>query len=422
MSAVDNLLKDIPIPKLVNARQIYPRPFVSDVEAELLGKLNGGSLLNKIKPGQSVAITAGSRGIANMALMIKVLVQSVKKAGGLPFVFPAMGSHGGATAEGQKQMLEGLGITEQYVGAPIRATMDTDLLGTSANGRPVYIDSYANRADCIIVINRIKPHPAFRGKYESGLMKMITIGMGKQRGADYAHMLGFGQMAESVPSIAKTVIEKKNIICAVGILENACHETAQIEVMDSSEIEAKEPALLKRAWELYPKLFFDKLDVLIIDEIGKDICGTGFDTNVIGRYHTPYASGGPEITRAAALDVTERSHGNANGVGILDFTTKRLFDKMILDQTYPNSLTSTVPASVKIPMILKNDMQVFQAAIKTCNISDRSQVKLVRIKNTAEMEEISISEALIPYAEKHPNLVVEGTPYLPDFDGDGNLF
>ncbi len=422
MSAVDELLANIPIPRMAKVKQFFLRPVIEDVEGSLVLKLREGAFLAQIKPGWKVAITAGSRGIANMPLMLRTIVREVKAAGGEPFIFPAMGSHGGATAEGQAKTLEGMGVTEDYLGAPIRATMEVVELGISTNGRPVYIDKYADEADAIIVINRIKPHPAFRGPYESGLMKMITIGMGKQRGADFAHMLGFGQMAESVPAIARVTIAKKNIICAVGIIENAYHETAQIEIMKSQDINDREPILLKKAWELYPRIFFDKLDVLILDELGKDICGTGFDTNILGRYHTEYASGGPDITRIAVLDVTEKSHGNANGVGILDFTTRRLFEKMDFDQTYPNSLTSTVPMSVKLPMVLKNDRQAIQAAIKTCNIIDRTKVKMVRIKNTVKLDEIEISESLLPYAEENPALEVEGELFDLRFNDKDNLF
>lgn len=422
MSAIDDLLRDIPIPKMIRARQFFPRPVLEDAPGALSARLRESGLLDKIRSGQSIAITAGSRGIANIAAMLKTVVNEVRRAGGEPFVFPAMGSHGGATAEGQKTMLAALGVTEEFLGAPVRATMETEQLGFSSNGRPVYIDKYANKADGIIIINRIKPHTSFRGEYESGLMKMITIGMGKQRGADYAHMLGFGYMAESVPAIAREVIAKKNIICAVGIIENAYHETARVDVLPAAAIETEEPLLLKKAWELYPRIYFDRLDVLILDEIGKNISGTGFDTNILGRYHTAYASGGPVITKISVLDVTDASHGNANGAGMLDFTTERLFKKMSFEQTYPNALTSTVPASVKIPMVLKNDRQAIQAAIKTCNILDRTKVDLVRIKNTTELDEIAVSEHLAPYVNGHPNLTLEGDPYELAFDGNGNLF
>jgi hypothetical protein len=246
--------------------------------------------------------------------------------------------------------------------------------------------------------------------------------MGKQKGADICHELGFGKMAENILSMGRVSLAKTNIICGVGILENAYHETAQLEVMTREEIPVREPALLEEAWRLYPKIYFDQLDVLIIDEIGKDISGTGFDTNVVGRYHTPYVSGGPSITRIAVLDITNRSHGNANGLGILDFTTRRAFDKFSFENTYPNSLTSTVPTSVKIPMVLKNDRQAIQAAIKTCNILDKTRVRLARIKNTVALDEIAVSENLLPEVETNSNLKAQGGPYHLAFDAKDNLF
>ena len=422
MSFIDELLAPVQIPRFVKVRQNFLRPRVADPAAELISKLEAGHYLDAVKPGQNIAITAGSRGITNMALLHKTLVSEVKKRGGVPFLFPAMGSHGGATAEGQKAMLEGMGITEEYVGAPIRATMETVQIGESATGRPVYLDKYANEADGIIVINRIKPHTGFRGKVESGLCKMCTLGMGKQRGADFCHAEGLGRMAENVPAIAAVTLAKKNILCAVGLIENAYHETAQLEVLHKNEVLDREPALLKRAWELMAKLLFDELDVLIMDEIGKNISGTGFDTNVVGRYNTPYASGGPKITRVTALDISEASHGNGNGLGMLDMTTMRAYKKFDFDQTYPNSLTSTVPLTVKIPMVLKNDRQAIQGCIKTSNVMDRSALRMVRIKNTLSLTDIEASEALIPLIQAHPHLELAGVSYDLPFDGVGNLF
>jgi hypothetical protein len=229
-------------------------------------------------------------------------------------------------------------------------------------------------------------------------------------------------MAENIPAMAKVSLEKANILFAVGLLENAYHETCRIEVLKKTEIEKEEPALQAESKRLSPKIYFDKLDVLVIDEIGKDISGTGFDTNVVGRYHTPYCSGGPSITRVAVLDVTKVSHGNANGLGIVDFTTRRVFDKFSFEDTYPNSLTSTVPLSVKIPMVLKNDRQAIQACIKTCNRLDKENVTLVRIKNTVALGELEISENLIPYAKENKYLEVIGAPYSLTFNKDGNLF
>ncbi len=422
LSTIDNLLDNIKIPRMVKVKQHFERPVVEDVEAQLVKKLYEKNVLSNIKAGQRVAIAAGSRGITNLPLMVKTLVSEIKKAGGDPFIVPAMGSHGGATAEGQKDMLIGMGIREEYVGAPIHATMEVVQVGVSENGLPVYLDKNAYEADAIVIINRIKPHVAFRGNYESGLMKMITIGLGKQKGADTCHNLGFGKMAENIPAIARVTLKKTNLIFAVGILENAYHETCRLEVLRNEEIEVEEPELQEEAKRLSPKIYFDSLDVLIIDEIGKDISGTGFDTNMVGRYHTPYASGGPNITRIAVLDITDKSHGNGNGLGILDLTTKRAFDKFSFEHTYPNALTSTVPTSVKIPMVLKSDRQAIQAAMKTCNIIDRENVRLVRIKNTVQIGEIEVSENLLDEVRANKYLEIASSPYEWKFDDIGNLF
>ena len=422
MSTIDNLLDPIAIPRMVKVKQTFERPVIRDVVGEFRAKLAAKKVMAAIKPGQNIAVGVGSRGISNLPALVKVLVEELKKAGAKPFLVPAMGSHGGATAEGQRSMLIGMGFSEEYIGAPIRATMETVQVGVSANGFPVFFDKNAFEADGTIFMNRIKPHVAFRGEVESGLQKFITIGLGKQKGADICHELGFGQMAENIPAMAKVSLEKANILFAVGLLENAYHETCRIEVLNNNEIAKEEPALQAEGKRLCPKLYFDKLDVLVIDEIGKDISGTGFDTNVVGRYHTPFCTGGPSITRMTILDVTDVSHGNANGLGILDFTTKRVFDKFSFEDTYPNSLTSTVPVSVKIPMVLKTDKQSIQACIKTCNRLDKENVTMVRIKNTIALGEIEISENLIPLAKENKYLEVVGTPYALPFDKNGNLF
>ncbi len=422
MDIFDKLLDPIPIPKVVKVHQHFERPVIQNIEAEFLDKLHQRKVLENLQKGWRVAIAVGSRGISNQPLLVKLLVREIKKWGAVPFLIPAMGSHGGATAEGQKDMLVGMGFSEDYINAPIRSTMEVIQVGETENSLPVFLDKNASEADAIIIINRIKLHVAFRGSYESGLMKMLAIGIGKQRGAEINHNLGFGKMAANIPAAGRMVIEKANIICAVALLENAFHETCKIEVLKKEEIEHKEPALLEEARRLSQRLYFDNLDVLIIDEIGKDISGTGFDTNVVGRFHTPYASGGPDITRIAVLDLTEKSHGNANGLGILDFTTRRMFDKMKFEHTYPNCLTSTIPISVKIPMVLKNDCHAIKTAIKTCNIPNREDVRLVRIKNTIQLGEIEVSQNLSGEVEKNPNLEIMSQPYDFSFDDNGNLF
>lgn len=389
MSFIDDALAPVKIPRFVRIRQNFERPKVENPAKELIRLLEEGKYLDGVKPGMKIAITAGSRGITNYPLLVRTLCGEVKKRGGEPFVFPSMGSHGGATAEGQRSMLEGLGITEETMGCPIYSSMDAVQIGVSGNGCPVCIDKYADEADGIIVINRIKPHTGFRGKVESGLCKMIAIGMGKQKGASFCHAAGFGHMAENIPSIARFVLENKPVLCCVGLLENAFHDTAEIHTLRAGEVLEKEPALLKRAWELLATIQFPQFDTLIMDEIGKNVSGTGFDTNVVGRYNSPYASGGPDIAYAAALDLTDVSHGNANGAGMLDAVSFRIEEKFDKDNTYPNSITSTVPLTVKLPMVMKNDRQVFQVCIKMRSVRGDNQ-RIVRIKNTLSLNEIEI--------------------------------
>lgn len=420
MEIIQKLLKGTPIPKVVKVRQKFEGQHIENIEKEIADQLVNTKLLYKIEKGQKVAITVGSRGIANIPLITKEIVNHVRMAGGEPFIVPTMGSHGGASAEGQVKMLKGLGITEESVGAPIYSSMEVVKIGETSNGLPVYMDKIANDADAIVVVNRIKSHVAFTGDYESGLMKMIAIGLGKQQGASICHDL-FAEMSENIRRIAKVVIERKNIVFGVGIIENAYDETYKIIAMPKEEIEQEEPKLLLEAKSKMAKIYFNEFDVLVVDEMGKNITGSGIDTNVIGRYHTPYGSGGPNITKMVALDLTEQSQGNANGMGIVDFISKRFYDKIRLDQTYPNAITSTISQSVKIPMTLENDKLAIASAIKTCNTFDKSKVRLVRIKNTLKLDIIYISESLLEEASANPNLEIIGNPEFFDFNSEGNL-
>lgn len=419
---IEDLLKDINLPRMVRVRQIFPRPVVKDVAEEVRGKLTRTGVLSSLKAGSTVALAVGSRGIANQPLIVKTLVEEIVRAGGRPFIVPAMGSHAGATVEGQTAMLLGMGFTEEYTGAPIRATMDVAEVGKTKSGLPVLIDRYANEADHVVIVNRIKPHVCFRGPYESGLIKMITIGLGKQKGADIAHNLGFGKMPEHIPEIANSALEKVPFLFAVGLLENAFHETCRIEVLPASEIAAAEPKLLAEARLLSPKLHIESLDALILDEIGKDISGSGFDTNVIGRYHSAFISGGPIITRLLILDISEKSKGNGNGLGMADFTTRRAAEKFDFCQTYPNTLTATLTGGVKIPMVLPNDRQGIQACIKTCNLENWSEARIARIRNTLCLDEIEVSENMLPGIQGDERFEIIGSPREMDFDSVGNLF
>jgi uncharacterized protein (DUF362 family) len=410
MKVINEILRDIPIPKMVRVRQKFKAPEISDVAEEVWKTIQSAGVLNRIDQGDRVAIAVGSRGVAELPSIVRETVSAVKSAGGEPFIFPAMGSHGGATAYGQEEVLEQLGITESSVGAPIRSSMEVVEVGRLDNGLPIYTDKHAFEADKVIIINRIKPHTAFRGEVESGLTKMITIGLGKQKGAEAAHAFSFKYMAEHVKEMAKIVLMKVPIIFGIGSLENAYDRPAKIVALPAEDFASKEPELLLEAKSLMPKIMFDQIDVLIVEEIGKDISGDGMDPNITGRFATPYASGGPEITRIAVLGLTDKTHGNANGIGMADMTTKRVMDEIIWEKGYANALTSTVISVVKLPMILDNEELAVKAAIKTCNAFDLNHVKVVRIKNTLEVRDIWISESLLKEAKNMDDIEILSEP------------
>ncbi|MCM3741783.1 nickel-dependent lactate racemase [Oceanobacillus luteolus] len=422
MGILHELLKDIPIPKMAKVRQSFSDEKIEDVPGTLKQELEKEGVAEFVKPGMEIAIAVGSRGTDRLVDVTRVTVEFLKELGAKPFIVPSMGSHGGATAEGQKAVLEHLGVTEETVGAEIRSSMEVIQIGQLENGLPVYIDKFASEADGIVVINRVKPHTAFRGPVESGIMKMISIGLGKQKGAEACHQMGFKYMAENIPKMARIALEKMPILFAVATVENAFDKVAEIAVLKPEEIEEREIELQKLAKKLLPKLHFDKIDVLIIDEIGKNISGDGMDPNITGRYPTPYAYGGPEVTKMAVLDLTSASEGNANGVGTADFTTERLVNKMDRHGTYANGLTSTVVGPTHISTTLENDKQAFQAAIKTANILDFTKVTVVRIKNTLELAEIEVSETLLDHVKDHPELEQISDVYELEFDENGNLF
>lgn len=421
MGILQELLKDIPIPKMAKVNVRFNDEQIVDLGGDLGAKLRQPHIMEKVKPGMEIAIAVGSRGLDRIVELTAVTVKVLKEAGAKPFIVPSMGSHGGATAEGQREVLAHLGVTEESAGCEIRSSIEVVQLGALPNGLPVYLDKYAAAADGIVVINRIKPHTAFRGPVESGIMKMISIGLGKQKGAEACHQLGFKYMAENVPAMAKMIMEKKPVLFGVATIENAFDKVAVVEVLTPEEITDKEPQLQLRAKELLPKLFFDQLEVLIIDEIGKNISGDGMDPNITGRYPTPYAHGGPDVNKMVVLDLTPQTEGNANGVGTADFTTQRLVDKMDLEVTYANGLTSTVVAPTKIATTLPNDKEAIQAAVKTSNVLDFNQAKIVRIKNTLVLSQIEVSEALFEYVKQHPQMELASEPYDLSFDEHGNL-
>ena len=350
MDSIRTILDPMPLPRMYRVRHKIEGPRLGDIPGEVRKQLAASNVLENVYPGQSIAVTVGSRGIVNQALVVKTLVEELKKAGAQPFLIPAMGSHGGATAQGQSEILHDLGFTEDYIKAPIRASMETVKIGETPSGLPVYIDKFAAEADGIILVNRVKVHTSFTGKIESGLIKMSVIGLGKQKGAEICHELGFEHMESRLLEISRTTLTKAPILFGLAMLENAQHETAEIHAIPPEEIEQKEIKLQKKAKELLARVPFKTLEVLIIDRIGKEISGSGLDPNVVGRYHTGLGSGGPSVTRISILDITDASHGNGCGLGIGDFTTRRAFEKFDFAASYPNSLTSNVTVSSKFPL------------------------------------------------------------------------
>ncbi len=424
---MDNIFEQLvgssKIPDLVTVEQTFPRPVIKDIPAAVRKALNEKKLIQRIPEGARVAVSAGSRGIANISLITATVVKLLQEAGAEPFIVPAMGSHGGATAEGQKAVLKSLCITEEQLGVPIRSSMEVEQVGTTATKLPLYIDKLACReADAIVVINRIKPHTTFRGDYESGLAKMIVIGLGKQQGAELCHSTGPQNMAAMIKELAEHLIEKTSIVFGLGLVENAYDETCQITALPAEEIIDKEPDLLKEARSQMPCIYFKNYDVLVIDEMGKNISGTGLDPNIVGRYTTETMKNENWVQRIVVLDLTAPTQGNANGIGLADICSKKAYQKINFEKTYPNSLTTGVVFSTKIPMVMNNDRQAIQAAIKTCFDSDKNKIRLVRIKNTLQLENIQISEALLPEARKNPMIKVLNDQTRPlSFDEEGNL-
>ena len=421
MSIIREMLSKVPFPKMVKVTQTFAGEAIPDIEAKIAAEFAKPNVGERISAGKNIAITVGSRGIGSIDVIARSVVAEVKRRQGNPFIVPAMGSHGGSTAEGQREVLVGLGVTEERVGCPIVSSMDVVELGQLPNGLPVLMDKHAYEADGIIVLNRIKPHTAYRGPCESGLVKMITIGLGKQKGADSCHTFGFGHMARNILDMSSISLAKAPILLGVAIVENAYDKTAHIEAVPAEEIVETDKRLLVMAKANMPQIPFDRIDVLLVDRIGKEFSGDGMDPNITGRYSTPFASGGPSVNKIVVFDLTEETHGNANGIGVADFSTRRLFDKINFEYTYANAFTSTITVPVRIPVIMDTEKDAVLGAVKTCNASDINRPRVVRIKDTLHLQDIWISEALVPEAEKMAQIKIHGQPSPMAFDDTGKI-
>lgn len=387
--------------RLVKVRQSFDVPTVADVAgavregvASLLG--SGG-----LASGSRVGITAGSRGIRDAVAAYRAAVGALRDAGHEPFLFSSMGSHGGGTPEGQRDLLRSLGVTEEAIGAPVSCSDEVVRLGETGpplSGLPVSVAREAAEADAVLVVNRVKPHTSFRGPHESGLMKMLGVGMGRVPGASVVHRLGWGVMAGSVEAIGGAVLERLPVLGGVALAENAREETALVRAMTAQEIPAGEEALLAEARALMPSLPVEEADLLVVREMGKNFSGTGMDTNVIGRLRLQGIPepDRPRIRYLAVLDLSEASHGNATGVGLADFTTDRLVRKMDREATYLNCLTSGGPTRAAVPMTFPTDEAVFEAAWRALKPEKGAQVRLVVIGNTLNLGGAWVSESLAP--------------------------
>lgn len=403
-------------------QQDFPRPRVSDPARAAREAVVGcaGPLL---EPGKKVGITVGSRGIAALTAMVTSLVDLLKEAGCQPVVLAAMGTHGGGTAQGQQQVLAALGVVPEVIGAPVWTEAETVFLGKTEHGFPVYVLKRALDLDGIIVFNRIKPHTAFHGPVESGLLKMLAVGLGGPQGAAAIHARGGEGMADRIVEVGSYLAARLPVFCGLAVLENAYGEVARLEAMLAGELRRREEALLAEARQLLPRLPFEEIDILIVEEMGKCYSGTGMDTNVIGRLRQGYEPepAAPRVRRVVVLDLAAASQGNANGIGLADFTTEALVSKIDRQSTYLNALTTGFPQRAMLPLIYPTEVEAVAAAYRSLGELPLEEVKVVQIANTSALARLALSEALWPVAEASPRLKVCGDPYWLPLGGTGSI-
>ncbi|GAB4447879.1 MAG: lactate racemase domain-containing protein [Anaerolineae bacterium] len=398
---------------LLQVRQAFDDAHLPDVPAAVSAAWAGSGLLARIRPGQRVAVGVGSRGITNLAEIVQTTVTLLRAQGAEPFITPAMGSHAGATADGQRQMLANLGITPQSVGAPVQATMAVREIGRLPDGPSLFQDELSAAADHTLLINRVKPHTSFRSHIESGLAKMAVVGLGKQRGAAALHSQGTRFLREALAPAARIYQERTNLLGGLALVENGRHQTAAVVALSAAQIGGPdEAALLEQAAALMPGLPFDQVDVLVVRQLGKNISGTGMDTNVIGRVkipRVPESFGGPDVAVIAVLSLTQQTHGNANGIGLANVTTARVAAQIDWQATYTNTISSG-PLGMwraSLPLTLPNDRQALSVALRGCGVSP-ADARWVFIEDTLNLERLWVSPALLPLVKSHPRLTGEG--------------
>ena len=411
------------LPPMTRVRQKFVATRIADVAAAVRQEFARPEVRALVKAGQAVAVGCGSRGINNIAVIARTVIAELKALGAAPFIFPCMGSHGAATAEGQKKVLENYGITEQSTGVPIKATMETVVVGHLEDGTPVYMDRNAAEAEAIVVINRIKPHTGFRGATESGLTKMLAIGIGKIVGAATYHNHGMDAFPDLLPRIRQVNITKRNVLFGVGVVENAYDETAHVEIVLAAKLAAREPELQDMAKRMMPQLCFDDIDVLVIEEMGKDISGAGFDPNITGRNRRAVQwTAKPRVKKIAVLGLSAVTHGNATGVGGADVITLRLYKEIDVASTYANVITSMNLDGACIPVVMNSDREAIALCVRTVIRVKPEDCRIVRIRNTLRLGEIEVSQSLLEEVRRQPERfgIVDG-PHEWPFDAQGNL-
>ena len=417
------------IPKLIEVRQAYPSSPQLDFHRLLAEQFDKEGLNSRISPGMRIAVGVGSRGISNLKEIVEAAIRVLVAAGAQPFLVPAMGSHGGATPEGQTKVLAEYGITAESLGVPVDADMEVKKIGTAAGGREVVFSAAALRADGVVVINRIKPHTDFRGALGSGIQKMLTIGFGKQIGAANAHRAAAHVGYEAViREFAGVALQKVPVLCGIAILEDQHHRTSEIKVLRPEVIVGEEQLLFEKSRSLMPRLPLDEIDLLIVDQIGKEISGTGMDTNIIGREITGYStslqhSNGtkPHIARIFVRDLSHATNGNGIGIGLADFTTDRLVKALNLRSIFINATTSLGLATAKIPIHYPTDREAIHEALGSLASSDPEAIRIVRIANTLSLERMLVSECCTAMLGSRPGISIHGQARAIEFDPAGNL-
>lgn len=411
------------LPKMYRVKQAFLRPIAADITGTVKTELDKLSLDKKIHAGQKIGITVGSRGIQNILEILKAAVAYIRQTGAQPCLLAAMGSHGSGTASGQKEILDSLGLTETALAAPVLTCADCTVIGETSEGLPVFCLESALKMDGILVINRIKTHTSFKGKVESGLAKKLVVGLGGPKGAQQFHSFGSEELSHLLVEMGEVMLEKLPVVGALAIIENAYEETAMIQALGKEGLIERESQLLAYSKSLMPSLPAENIDLLIVEEMGKNYSGTGLDTNIIGRIRiegVPEPKS-PAISKIAVFDLSEESHGNATGIGLADFVTNKLVEKVDREATYLNCLTSTFVIRAAIPMYFETEEKVINAALMSLGGKPIEQLRIIIIPNTLYLSESYVSEALLKDLKQKDNIEIEAAPKVLAFDGKGNL-